>query len=146
MNHDDFEKKLGRQPLRRVSAEWREEILSAANKVGTARRAVRGRLGETSLPKFRDWLSAILWPNPQAWAGLAAVWILIFAMNLSTRDTSPAVAEKNSRPSSEVIVDLRQQRLMLAELIGPRDKSNVDRSKSLVPQPRSERCFEISTT
>jgi len=148
MNHDDFEQKLGRQPLRQVPAEWREEILSAANKVETARRAVRGRLGEASLPKFRDWLSALLWPNPQSWAGLAAVWILIFAMNFSARDTSPAVAERISRPSSEVVVELRQQRLLLAELIGPHDKSksDADRSKSPVPQPRSERCFEILAT
>jgi hypothetical protein len=145
MNHDDFEQKLRHQPLRQVPTEWREEILSAASKVGTARRAVRffGRAGRASLP---DWLSTLLWPNPQAWAGLAAVWILIFAMNFSARDTSPVVAEKNSRPSSEVVVELRQQRLLLAELIGPRDKNNANRSKLPVSQPRSERRFEISTT
>ena len=157
MNHDDFEQKLGRQPLRQVPAEWREEILSAANEVGTARRAVRlgsgtsaGRAGRASLPDwlstFNRQLSALLWPNPQAWAGLAAVWILIFAMDFSARDTSSMVAEKISRPSSEVVVELRQQRLLLAELICPRDKSNVDRSKSLVPQPRSERRFESMAT
>ena len=143
MNMDDFEQKLRRQPLRKVPAEWREEILSAAGKAGTARRAVRGHLGEVSLP---NWLSALLWPNPQAWAGLAAVWILIFAVNLSTRDTSPVVAEKVSRPSSEVVVELRQQRLLLAELIGPRDKSDANRSKLPVSQPRSERRFEILKT
>jgi hypothetical protein len=84
-------------------------------------------------------LSTVLWPHPKAWAGLAAVWILIFAVNFSTRDQSPALAEKSSPPSPEVIVELRQQQRLLAELIGPRDIRDADRSKSFVPQPRSER-------
>ena len=137
---DDFEQKLGRQSLRQVPAEWREEILAVAS--FASRPAPR----VSFLSTFNLQLSTLLWPNPQAWAGLAAVWILIFAVNLSTRDTSSMVAEKNSRPSSEAVVELRQQRLLLAELIGPRDKSDANRSKSLTPQPRSERCFEISTT
>ena len=141
-----FERRLQHQPLRQVPIEWREEILSATGKVGTARRAVRGRRGEASLPKFRDWLSALLWPNPQAWAGLAAGWILIFAMNFSARDTSPKVAEKNSRQSSEAVVELRQQQRLLAELIGSRETQATGPSKTFDRQPRSERGFEMMTT
>jgi len=55
------------------------------------------------------------------------------------RDQSPVLAEKSSPPSPEVIVELRQQQRMLAELIGSRDEHDADRSKSFVPQPRSER-------
>jgi hypothetical protein len=84
-------------------------------------------------------LSTILWPYPKAWAGLAAVWILILAVDFSARDKTPVMAEKSSPPSPEVIVELRQQQRMLAELIGPRDTRDADRSKSFVPQPRSER-------
>ena len=137
---EQFEQRLRRQTVKTIPTEWREEILAAAS--FASRPAPRASF----LSTFNHQLSALLWPNPQAWVGLAAVWVLIFAVNLSTRDTSPAVAEKNSQPSSEVVVELRQQRLLLAELMGPRDKSDADRSKSLVPQPRSERCFEISTT
>ena len=36
------------------------------------------------------------------------------------RDTTPVVAEKAAPPSPEVIVELRQQQRMLAELIGAR--------------------------
>jgi hypothetical protein len=137
MNHDDFEQKLQCQPLRQVPVEWREEILAATSFASHPN-------PQASRPSF---LSVLLWPNPQAWAGLAVVWILIFAVNFSTHDTSPVVAKKKSPPSSEVIVELRQQRLLLAELIGPRDKSksDADRSKSPVPQPRSERRFETLT-
>src|SRR5208283_1342027 len=84
-------------------------------------------------------LSTVLWPHPKAWAGLAAVWILIFAVDFSTRDRTPVMAEKAAPPSPEVIVELKQQQRMLAELIGPRDEHDADRSKSFVPQPRSER-------
>ena len=145
MKPEDFEQKLQRQPLRQVPAEWREEILSVANEVGTARRAVHGRLDEASLPKW-SWLSTInhqlstlLWPHPKAWAGLAAVWILILATNFSVRDKSPVMAEKTAPPSPEVIVELRQQQRLLAELIGSRDERDANRSKSFVPLPRSER-------
>jgi hypothetical protein len=143
MKSDDFEQKLQRQPLRQVPAGWREEILTAADEVGTAHRAVRERLGEASLP---NWLSTLLWPNPQAWAGLAAVWILIFAVDFSARNKSSVMAGKATPPSPEIIVELRQQQRLLAELIGSRDEHDADRSKSFVPQPRSEGRFKILMT
>ena len=138
MKPDDFEQRLHRQPLRQIPAEWREEILREG------RRAAVLEIGDAdtaSLPElnWRAKLTNIFWPNPQAWAGLAAVWILIFAVNFSVRDRAPVVVEKSAPPPPEVLVELRQQRRMLAELIGPRDARDADRSKSFVPQPRSER-------
>jgi hypothetical protein len=73
------------------------------------------------------------------------VWVLILTVDFSLRDKTPVMAEKTAPPSPEVIVELRQQQRMLAELIGPRDTSDADRSKSFVPQPRSERA-EFMTT
>jgi hypothetical protein len=141
MNPDNFEQKLQRQPLRQVPAEWRGEILAAATSCHSSRVT---RL--TFFSTLDAQLSTILWPHPRAWAGLAAVWILILAVNVSMRDPSPVRAEKSSPPSPEVIVELRQQQRLLAELIGPRDTSDADRSKSFVPQPRSERPFEVLMT
>jgi hypothetical protein len=142
MNTDDFEQKLECQALWQIPAEWRAEILTAANEVGTARRAVRGRLGNASLPNWLSTLthqlSTVLWPHPKAWAGLAAVWVLILAVDFSIRDRSPVMAEKSAPPSPEVIVELKQQQRLLAELIGARDTRDADRSKPLVPSPRSE--------
>ncbi len=131
---EQFERRLSRQPLRQIPAGWRREILAAADV--DRREAVRAF---TSAATIRSRLREIFWPAPAAWAGLAAVWILIFCVNFSMRDTTPVVAEKAAPPSPEVIVELRQQQRMLAELIGARDTSDADRSKSLVPRPRTER-------
>ena len=118
MKPDEFEQKLSRQPLRQIPAEWRGEILSAARVVETSRCGV-GQRSALSLPAILNrQLSSLLWPHPKAWAGLAAVWILIFAVDFSIRDKTPVVAEKAAPPSPEVIVELNKQQQMLAELIG----------------------------
>jgi hypothetical protein len=135
--NDDFEQKLQRQPLRQVPAEWREEILRAAESAAAARHP-SPVTPPSWLSTLNAQLSTILWPHPRAWAGLAAVWILILAVDFSLRDKTPVMAEKSAPPSPEVIVELKQQQRMLAELIGPRDEHDADRSKSFVPQPRSE--------
>lgn len=138
MKPDDFEQRLQRQALRPIPAEWREGILTAAESAASTCHPPRaGRSPWLSI--LHDQLSAILWPNPQAWAGLAAVWILIFAVDFSLRDKTPVAAGRSAPPSQEVVAEMKQQQRMLAELIGARDEHAADRSKSLAPQPRSER-------
>jgi hypothetical protein len=132
---EQFERRLSRQALRPVPAEWREEILAEAARESRVEGRARPWHGSSSLVSR---LSSFLWPHPVAWAGLAAVWILIFAVDFSTRDNAPAMAEKFSPPTMEIIVEVRQQQRLLAELIGPRDTHDADRSKSLAPRPRSE--------
>lgn len=138
MKPDDFEQKLQRQPLRQIPAGWREEILTVAES-SAATRHPSPITRPSWLSTLNSQLSTILWPHPAAWASLAAVWILILAVDFSARDKSPVMAEKSAPPSSEVLVELRQQQRMLAELMGPRDTRDADRSKSYVPLPRSER-------
>ncbi len=83
-------------------------------------------------------LSDLLWPCPQAWAGLAAVWILILAVNFSMRDPEPMVAKRVSPPSPEMVAELKQQQQMWVELIGPGQAAEAEPAKFL-PLPRSER-------
>jgi len=151
MKPGDFETRLSRQPMKQIPGEWRAEILAAAREAGRQIRAVRSGDSEDRrhinaldggfLPKAatRAWFQNLLWPHPKAWAGLAAVWVCIFVLNFSARDAAPVVAEKAAPPSLETVVQLRQQQRMLAELIGSREPGEADRSKTLVPQPRSGR-------
>jgi hypothetical protein len=81
----------------------------------------------------------LLWPAPKAWAGLAAVWILILAMQFAARDHSQTVAKNTAPPSPEVILALKSQEQLMAELVGTPETRDANRSKNLVPRPRSER-------
>ena len=139
MNADEFEKRLQRQKLRQVPAGWREEILATATESAAGPRPATRNPQPSWLSTLNHQLSTLLWPHPAAWAGLAAIWIFIFAVNISTRDRSPAIVERAVPPSPEVLVELKQQQRMLAELIGSRDSSDADRAKSFAPPPRSER-------
>src|SRR6266699_4033003 len=73
--------------------------------------AVRDRRYNGEISFWRE----LLLPRPQAWAGLAAVWVLIFALKLTTHDPSHIVASKSS-VSPEIIAELQQQKHLFAEL------------------------------
>ena len=138
MKPEEFESRLSRQPLRPISPAWRAEILAAAHDAQMpCHSSLVTRHGW--LTTFNQQLSSLFWPNPKAWAGLAAVWIFIFAVNFSMRDAAPRVAEKSAPPSPEVIVELRQQQRLFAELIGPRETRDADRPRIFAPRPRGER-------
>ena len=129
MNSDDFEKHLRRQPLRQIPAQWRDEILQRA---------------AASVPSTPDprpsLLSTIFWPNPKAWAALAAVWVGIFALHFTSRDSVPQMAKASSPHTQQIVMNLKEQQQILAELMGATaEPSEMDRPKHSAPQPHSER-------
>jgi hypothetical protein len=140
---NEFEQKLQRQSLRQIPAEWRAEILREGRACSPSEPC--GAVRRPRPTSNWSWLSTLFWPHPKAWAGLAAVWIFIFVVNFSIRDKSPIVAEKVVPPSPEMVVELKQQQRLFAELIGANDLHDVDRQKLFLPRPRSENHFEILT-
>lgn len=90
------------------------------------------------------WLE-LIWPSRRIWAGLAAVWLLILAANVSLHDGSQAMARKSSPPTPAMIMAFRQQEKLLAELIGPRETPVAEPPKPSLPQPRSQRRNEVLT-
>jgi hypothetical protein len=127
---DEFEQRLSRQSLRQLPADWRAEILASAT-----RPVPRASLLSTLNTK----LSALLWPCPQAWAGLAAIWIFIFVFNHSMQDGTPVVvAQKIPPPSPQLVAELKQQQQMFVELIGQNQPVEAEPPK-FKPLPRSER-------
>ena len=144
MKPDELEQKLSRQPLRQVPPEWRGDILSAARGAQTPPHPLPVT-HHSWLSTLNSQLSTVLWPHPKAWAGLAAIWIFISAVNFSMRDTSPRVAEKSAPPSPEVIMELKKQQLLFAELVGLREPLDANRQKIFLPRPRSERVEILMT-
>ena len=131
---DEFEQRLSRQPLRQMPADWRAQILATAT-TAAPRPLPRASL----LSTLNSQLCALLWPWPQAWAGLAAIWIFIFLFNHSMQDGAPVVvAKKNPPPSPQLVAELKQQQQMFVELIGQNQPAEAEPPK-FRPLPRSER-------
>ena len=141
MKPDDFEQRLREQPVTKIPDEWRLDILTTACQAQSSRQSSTDTC-HSWLSDINHQLSTLLWPHPKAWAGLATVWLLIFAVNFSMRDTSPRMMGRTTPPSPEVMVELRQQQKLFAELIGPRDEHDADRSKTHAPRPRTQ-CMEL---
>jgi hypothetical protein len=137
--NEPFERQLSRQPLRPAPAEWREDILRAARQDGANERVESARQDWFAMARGR--LMALFWPNPKAWAGLAAVWVVMALMNFSIRDPQAAdlqLAEKPAPASPQVAEELKSQRQLFAELAGLPEVSDADRPKNIPSKPRSE--------
>jgi hypothetical protein len=143
MGPGEFEQRLKEQPLRQVPVEWRREILSAAKTAALANEAsdtVHQRLGWGAL--ISDWrsvVSELFWPSPRIWAGMAATWLALFAINHLTESTRSQSALAVERAGDGALQARREEARMLAELLGTRDLAvSADRPKSHGPRPRSE--------
>ena len=124
---NEFERKLQRQQLRQVPAPWREIILSEAaaasareggspaempDSVTSCERLVPGRLGR-STPRWSwaEWL----WPAPQAWGALAAVWLLLAGL----------VAFAPGDPPRQVVAAPRDDAVRAGSLLAWHDAQRV---------------------
>jgi hypothetical protein len=74
-----------------------------------------------------------------AWAGLAAVWLMILGVNLAMREATPVMAKRAEPVSPQVFMAYQEQERLLAELLGPRETPVTERPKPRLPRPRSER-------
>jgi len=130
MKPDDFEKQLERQPFRDVPPEWRGEILEPARASATSR-VSHPALQAT--PWWREWL----WPAPQAWAGLAAVWLVILGLNLKPSGSeAPTIAANTT--AATTATNLFEQRRELARLLDSASEPEPVRKSPATPGPRSE--------
>jgi hypothetical protein len=74
----------------------------------------------------------LLGPNPLAWAGLAAAWVVLLAVNRSGSGPATSSASRASQPSEAAVAEIvRENRRQMAELL------NLDEPQA-APTPRSE--------
>lgn len=130
MNLEDFEEKLARQKVRPLPEEWRDAILESASS------AARPDARAAEEPGV--WWQNLLWPSPGAWASLAAVWGVIFILNLAVGETSTAKRQESQTPaaSTDWAMVMEEQKLLRAELMGW--SANATPSDKQTPQPRSD--------
>jgi hypothetical protein len=94
---------------------------------------------------FENIWRELIFPLRPVWAGLAAVWILILAANLSLNSHSEIKMAKSSS-ERDMAQNVHQQEQLLTELIGPAETSVAEPQKTYMPRPSSQRPFEIMTT
>jgi len=74
----------------------------------------------------------LLGPNPLAWAGLAAVWLVLLAVNRNGSEPATSSASRASQPSEAAVAEIvRENRRQMAELL------NFDEPQA-APPARSE--------
>ena len=83
------------------------------------------------------WRELIL-PSRRTWAGLAAVWLLLVAVNVLQRE--PATAGKfSSSSSAPTMMSLREQQRWMNELFADRTMAtDAEPPKTFSPKPRTE--------
>ncbi len=140
---EPFERRLSRQPPREIPTHWRAELLSAAHAAGPQPSARDPR--PSLLSTLISQLSTVFQPYPRAWAGLAAAWVVILTLQLTSRDATEIVARNTPPPSPEMLIVLRQQKLLLAELAERPEPRAVEPPKALPLRPRSDRYHEMLT-
>ncbi|MEY2407551.1 MAG: hypothetical protein QOF48_221 [Verrucomicrobiota bacterium] len=130
MKPDEFEQQLRSQPVRPVPPAWRAEILTVAR----ALTRPGSDAGADSIVRMASW-RAWFWPCPQAWAALAAVWLILIGFYLSPPASSRLLA--GQEPTAEKKTALAAQRRELARLLD----AAPDPSPAALPSqpgPRSE--------
>jgi len=123
----------------------RTKAVSAA--LSHAPRAERpaGRAGPWPVGAARAAWRELIRPCRGAWAGIAALWLAMWAINWGLSDTPQAA--RNAPPASAAawFEALAEQRRLLAELIPPASAASPrPESPPRHPRPRSERRSETT--
>jgi hypothetical protein len=90
------------------------------------------------------WIARIVWhelirPSRRTWTGLAAVWLLIFGLNLAAPHEPQTLVHAPAPPAPEVLAALREQSRMLTELLNSGIAPEANASEPTAPERRSDR-------
>jgi len=114
------------------------EVVQKLNNKGTKEQSWPAFLVASLLGGLNKLWLELIRPCRRIWAGLAAVWILVFIVNFSQRDGTQAMTAK-SAPSPEIMMTFRDQQRMLNELLADRSfATDADRPKMYLPKSRTE--------
>jgi len=132
---------------------WRENFASlqpspAARQLWARAIEAPGRKGAarqlTLVEALHDWWREMIWPWRRIWMGLAAVWVVILAGNISLHSPARALAAKSPPLSREMILSFKDQQKILADLLDPQAPES-DPPKRFLPKPRTENVVIIFT-
>jgi hypothetical protein len=83
------------------------------------------------------WREIIL-PSRRIWGGLAAAWLMILFLNVSSSEPQAGRSSiQMAKSAPQVLMEVKRHRRLLAELLAEKVEQPADR-RPYVPQPRSE--------
>ncbi len=85
------------------------------------------------------WWHELIWPCRHAWAGIAALWLVMWALNWERPATSNSGSSGSSASVAGLAQTLEDQRQILAELIPPANFPPAEPPRRNGSPPRSER-------
>jgi hypothetical protein len=80
----------------------------------------------------------LIWPCRRAWAGMAALWVVMWGINRGLSDVQSTVLNVPSASAPALLEALEEQRRMLTELIPPASSQPAEPPRRN-PQRRSDR-------
>ncbi len=116
------------------TAEERVRAAAAANSASARPRPAR------FTPTVESWWRAWLWPSPQFYAGLAAVWAVMLTVHWLDADDAATASRRSLPPSPETERVLVEQRRELAEMlgfVGAVPEASAPKRRSSPPQGRT---------
>ena len=125
---NDLEQQLARQELKRVPADWRDGILSAA--ASAPPHAARTN-------SSASWWRALIWPSPRGWAALAGAWVMVAIIQLTMPSGGSSKIAPAAVVSAGAVEAWREQQRLLAELF-PQER-RVEPPKAVPLRRRTER-------
>ena len=132
MDQHDFEKAIRAQRFGKIPDEWKQELLAEARASSPAPAQPAGHaLG------LVDYLCRLLWPCPEAWAALAAIWLALLIANSALAHSAPA---NRAHAASPVAVrSYKEQEKLLVELLGEPQPGLKSARPTATPSPQSSR-------
>jgi anti-sigma factor RsiW len=116
------------EPSEATQRRWAKDFEAA----GEPRHSIATRV----FRRFLDWTWDMVWPCRRLWAGLAAIWLLIFGLNLSQRSKEQTQAARG--PSPEMLRAFLAIEGFLPGSSPATDARQAIPPRSASPQPRSE--------
>ena len=129
MSNDEFERRLQEQVFVAPTARTRERILKAASTT---------QFNSRHEPDL-TWWRALLWPAPHAWAGMAAIWVVLLVVNRAGEPEENMSASLASAPAQQVAYARYERNHLFTELIDELGSDAMaEPPKPVRPAPRSE--------
>lgn len=124
------------QPSQFARTRWSKAILAAGRPEPIHR--------FTPAAAVCKWWREVIWSHRRVWAGLAAIWVMIFVGNLSLPGHGQSLAGRSS--PQEMITAFKNQQRILAELLTDHSvPQEAEPPKVILPGPRTEISMTMTT-